>query len=79
MVVSFINFPLPPFLSILTIIFNVNNIYSGWCKKLAPEYEKAAVILAAQNPPVILGHMNAENAGCTQTPKSFGITSFPHL
>ena len=50
---------------------------SGHCKKLAPEYAKAAKVLAKQDPPLTIAKVDAtENEKLAE---EFGIKSFPTL
>ena len=52
-------------------------IISGHCKKLAPEYAKAAKTLAKQEPPITIAKVDAtENEKLAE---EFGIKSFPTL
>ncbi|PWA39166.1 protein disulfide-isomerase [Artemisia annua] len=62
--------------------FIVVEFYAPWCghcKSLAPEYEKAASVLASHDPPVALAKVDAnaeENKGLAQ---QFEIQGFPTL
>ena len=50
---------------------------SGHCKKLAPEYEEAAAVLSAQDPPRTIAKVDAtENKGIADR---MGIKGFPTL
>jgi len=51
--------------------------WCGHCKKLAPEYEAAAAVLSAQDPPRTIAKVDAtENKGITDR---MGIKGFPTL
>jgi thiol-disulfide isomerase/thioredoxin len=52
-------------------------MYSGHCKKLAPEYAKAAKRLRENNPPYYIAKVDAtENKALAER---FGIKGFPTL
>ena len=54
-----------------------HDVYSGHCKKLAPEYEAAAEVLAAQDPPLTIAKVDAtENKGLAERME---IKGFPTL
>ena len=56
---------------------NPTLFYSGHCKKLAPEYAKAAQTLAAQDPPRYIAKVDAtEN---NEVSERHGIKGFPTL
>jgi len=51
--------------------------WCGHCKKLAPEYEQAATVLSAQDPPRTIAKVDAtENKGIADR---MGIKGFPTL
>jgi len=50
---------------------------SGHCKKLAPEYEAAAAILSAQDPPLTIAKVDATEA--KGLADRFSIKGFPTL
>jgi protein disulfide-isomerase A3 len=50
----------------------------GHCKKLKPEYEKAAPILSANDPPVALAKVDCTEAG-KETCTKHGVTGYPTL
>lgn len=51
--------------------------YSGHCKKLAPEYVKAAATLAEQDPPLYIAKVDATEH--KKLAERFGIKGFPTL
>jgi len=51
--------------------------FSGHCKKLTPEYIKAAATLAAQNPPQFVAKVDATEQKALGT--RFGVKGFPTL
>ena len=56
--------------------------YTPWCdycKKLAPEYEKAASILSSHDPPVILAKVDANDEANKELASEFEIRGFPTL
>ncbi|KAA8546418.1 hypothetical protein F0562_002843 [Nyssa sinensis] len=53
--------------------------WSGPCKKLAPEYEKAASILSSEDPPVILAKVDASNKRNKGLATEFEIKGFPTI
>jgi protein disulfide-isomerase A1 len=53
--------------------------WCGHCKKLLPEYAKAAQLLAAQKAPVLLSKMDATDEGNGGTAKAHGADGFPTL
>ena len=54
-----------------------NQLYSGHCKKLTPEYAGAAEVLAKNDPPMALAKVDAtENKKLAER---FGIRGFPTL
>ena len=57
--------------------FNLTSFISGHCKKLAPEYAKAAQKLAAQDPPRYIAKVDAtENK---EVADKHGVKGFPTL
>ena len=52
-------------------------LYSGHCKKLAPEYSAAAEILAKNDPPYYLGKVDATEE--KKLAERFGVQGFPTL
>jgi len=51
--------------------------WCGHCKKLAPEYEKAAAVLSEQEPPVTIAKVDATEQ--KELAERFGIQGFPTL
>jgi protein disulfide isomerase family A protein 3 len=51
--------------------------WCGHCKRLAPEYEKAATTLAQNDPPVALVKVDCtvESATCTK----YGVSGYPSM
>ncbi|XP_019182285.1 PREDICTED: protein disulfide-isomerase-like [Ipomoea nil] len=62
--------------------FIVVEFYAPWCghcKKLAPEYEKAAKILNENDPPVILAKVDANEEKNKPLAKEYEIKGFPTI
>lgn len=62
--------------------FIVVEFYAPWCghcKKLAPEYEKAAAILSSHEPPVVLAKIDANDAANKELARQYDIKGFPAL
>ncbi|CAA0827910.1 Protein disulfide isomerase-like 1-2 [Striga hermonthica] len=62
--------------------FVVVEFYAPWCghcKKLAPEYEKAASVLSLLDPPVVVAKVDASNEQNNVLAKEFEITGYPTL
>ncbi|KAM7507757.1 hypothetical protein LguiA_018210 [Lonicera macranthoides] len=62
--------------------FIVVEFYAPWCghcKKLAPEYEKAASILSSHDPPIILAKVDASDEKNKVLGKEFEIKGFPTI
>ena len=53
------------------------DLFSGWCKALKPEYEKAAEELAKHDPPYSLAKVDALNQHMLK--ERYGINGFPTL
>ena len=58
----------------LTLFFE---LFSGHCKKLAPEYAAAAEILAKNDPPFFIGKVDATEQ--KKVAEKFGVQGFPTL
>ncbi|KAL6515534.1 Thioredoxin-like domain [Orobanche hederae] len=62
--------------------FIVVEFYAPWCghcKKLAPEYEKAASILSTLDPPVVLAKVNANDDQNKIIASEFEVKGYPML
>ncbi|KAI9107064.1 hypothetical protein K1719_022592 [Acacia pycnantha] len=62
--------------------FIVVEFYAPWCghcKKLAPEYEKAASILSSHDPPVVLAKVDANEEKNRDLATQFDVKGFPTI
>ncbi|KAI0494393.1 hypothetical protein KFK09_024529 [Dendrobium nobile] len=62
--------------------FLVVEFYAPWCghcKKLEPEYEKAASILSKHDPPIVLAKVNANEEINKDLASTHGVRGFPTL
>ncbi|MCO5562522.1 hypothetical protein L7F22_016149 [Adiantum nelumboides] len=68
--------------TISTHSFVVVEFYATWCgfcKRLAPEYEKAAATLKGHEPPILLAKVDAEEQRNKLLAKTYGVHGFPTL
>ncbi|XP_052195315.1 protein disulfide-isomerase-like [Diospyros lotus] len=62
--------------------FIVVEFYAPWCghcKKLAPEYEKAASVLSSHDPPLTLAKVDANDEANKELARKFEIQGFPTI
>ncbi|CAM6084019.1 unnamed protein product [Calypogeia fissa] len=61
------------------IVVEVYAPWCGYCKKLAPEYEKAATTLKSHDRPIILAKVDANEDENWPLAEKFGVKGFPTL
>ncbi|OIV97947.1 hypothetical protein TanjilG_12704 [Lupinus angustifolius] len=62
--------------------FIVVEFYAPWCghcRKLAPEYEKAASVLSSHDPPIVLAKVDANEANNKDLAAQYGVQGFPTI
>ncbi|GER37736.1 protein disulfide-isomerase [Striga asiatica] len=61
------------------LIYILDALRCGHCKKLAPEYEKAASVLSALDPPVVLAKVDASDEQNKIIANEFEVRGYPTL
>ena len=69
-------FPLNPLFSLFSVMFYAP--WCGHCKRMKPEFEKAASILEENDPPVNLVKVDCTEGG-KDTCGKFGVSGYPTL